>query len=271
VDWELAEWGAFGGNDIRLFEMARMNYLRVQQNALLHPAEMIRRAPPFKDVPFLYDNRQTVPRASTDKRFAVVVFKNGVLDSQLIPIDLPTGPDYAVKPIVGLVIDLWCGISGKLHRRAGCDGQIRLPELGSELVSGKSASDVDRTCNWCWELHSAMNPPTLDANLRSEDAPVKPKWPGLVMSSGEVFVPTAVSYRPLRTQSRVAARAGGPAQLADKKAISLSGADGPVIGRTENLFIGSSLGSVNLRNRFASAQVASSPALCTSHSSTRGN
>jgi hypothetical protein len=128
-----------------LFEMARMNYLRVQQNALLQPAEIIRRAPPFEGVPFLYDNRQTVPHASTSNRFAVVVFKNGVQDSQLIPIDLPAGPDYAVKPIVVLAIDLWCGIAGKLDRRAGCDGQIRLPELGSELVSGKSASDVDRT------------------------------------------------------------------------------------------------------------------------------
>lgn len=137
MDWELAEWGAFGGNDISLFEMARMNYLRVQQNALLQPAEMIRRAPPFENVPFLQDDRQTVPQASTSKRFAVVVFKNGEQDSQLIPIH----SDYAVEPIVGLTIDLWCGVAGKLQRRVGCDGQISLPELGSELVSRRSSRE----------------------------------------------------------------------------------------------------------------------------------
>jgi hypothetical protein len=117
------------GNDISLFEMARMNYLRVQQNALLEPEEMIRRAPPFENSPFLYDNRQTVPHASTSKRFAVVVFKNGVQDSRLIPIDLPASPDCAVKH-VGLAIDLCVGLrasstggEGDLCERCGrpCD------------------------------------------------------------------------------------------------------------------------------------------------------
>jgi hypothetical protein len=120
-----------------LFEMARMNYLRVQQNALLQPAEIIRRAPPFEGVPFLYDNRQTVSHALTSNRFAVVVFKNGVQDSQLIPIDLPAGPDYAVKPIVVLAIDLWCGTAGMLARRAGCDGQISLPEPDLDSSVGR--------------------------------------------------------------------------------------------------------------------------------------
>lgn len=116
-----------------------------------------------------------------------------------------------------------------------------------------------------------MKPPTLDTNLSSEDALVKPKWPSFVMLSGEVFVPTAVSYRRLRAQRGVAARAAGPAQLADKGATFLGGADGPVIGRKENVSIGNSLDGVNWQNRFASAQVASSPALCISHSGTRGN
>jgi hypothetical protein len=83
-----------------------------------------------------------------------------------------------------------------------------------------------------------MNPPTQDINLRSEDALVKPKWPSFVMLSGELFDPTAVScYGPLRVQSGVAARAGGPSQPADKKAISPSGADGPVIGTREHLSV----------------------------------
>jgi hypothetical protein len=116
-----------------------------------------------------------------------------------------------------------------------------------------------------------MIPLTIDTNLMSEDALVKPNCPSFVILSGEVFVPPAVSYRRLRTQRGVPARAAGPAQLADNGAASLGSAAGSVIGRKENVSIGNSLGGVNWQNRFASAQVASSPALCISHSGTRGN
>jgi hypothetical protein len=145
VDWEVAVWGAFEENDISPIEMGRMNYLRDQQNALLQPAEMIRRAPPYEEIPFPYGMyRQPVPHASTPKRFGVDVFKNGVQDSQLIPIDLPGGPDYAVEPIDGLAIDLSGGVAGKLCRRVDSDGQISLPELGPVLSSGKRLSDVHK-------------------------------------------------------------------------------------------------------------------------------
>ena len=80
---------------------------RSRQNALIQPAEMTRKQNPYTDIPSLYDMYlQAVPRPATPKRFGSEVFENGTRDPQLIPMDLPVGPDYVVGPGDGLSIDL---------------------------------------------------------------------------------------------------------------------------------------------------------------------
>lgn len=107
------------------------------------PADMVRRANPYQDVPSLYDMYvQTVARPSTPQRFGTEVFENGAHDLQLIPMDLPAGPDYVVGPGDGLSIDLWGAVSQRLTRTVDRGGQISLPEVGPVNVSGKSISDV---------------------------------------------------------------------------------------------------------------------------------
>src|SRR5580704_589670 len=79
--------------------------------------ELVRAASPYNDIPSLYDMYvQAIPRPAVPKRFGAEVFENGTRDSQLIPMDVPAGPDYVVGPGDGLSIDLWGGVSQRIYR-----------------------------------------------------------------------------------------------------------------------------------------------------------
>ena len=106
---------------------------------------MIRKANPYEGVPSLFDMYiQTVARPTTPRRFGAEIFENGTRDLQLIPMDLPAGPDYVVGPGDGLSIDLWGGVSQRLIRTVDRGGQITLPEAGPILVSGKTLESVQQ-------------------------------------------------------------------------------------------------------------------------------
>jgi len=83
-----------------------------------------------------------------------------------------------------------------------------------------------------------------DVEVRAGDTLVIPKRPSFVMVSGEVFNPTAVSYRPGKSAKWYLSQSGGPTPLANRKAIFVVRADGSVIGATESLWAGRSLGAV---------------------------
>jgi polysaccharide biosynthesis/export protein len=105
--------------------------------------ELVRAASPYNDIPSLYDMYvQAIPRPAVPKRFGAEVFENGTRDSQLIPMDVPAGPDYVVGPGDGLSIDLWGGVSQRIYRVVDREGRVSLPEVGPLLVSGKSLAEV---------------------------------------------------------------------------------------------------------------------------------
>jgi protein involved in polysaccharide export with SLBB domain len=105
--------------------------------------ELVRARSPYNDIPSLYDMYvQAIPRPILPKRFGAEVFENGTRDSQLIPMDVPAGPDYVVGPGDGLSIDLWGGVSQRIFRVVDREGRVSLPEVGPLLVSGKSLADV---------------------------------------------------------------------------------------------------------------------------------
>jgi polysaccharide biosynthesis/export protein len=105
--------------------------------------ELVRARSPYNDIPSLYDMYvQAIPRPSVPKRFGAEVFENGTRDSQLIPMDVPAGPDYVVGPGDGLSIDLWGGVSQRIYRVVDREGRVSLPEVGPLLVSGKSLAEV---------------------------------------------------------------------------------------------------------------------------------
>ena len=113
------------------------------REVLGRPADLVRTANPYNDIPSLYDMyMQALPQPVTPQRFGMQVFAHGARDSRLIPMDLPVGPDYVVGPGDGLSINLWGGVSQRLYRTVDHEGRVSLPEVGPILVSGKSLAEV---------------------------------------------------------------------------------------------------------------------------------
>jgi protein involved in polysaccharide export with SLBB domain len=127
---------------------------------------------------------------------------------------------------------------------------------------------------------------TADVSLRDGDVLVVPKKAGYISVTGQVFNPTAVSYRPGRSAKWYLSQAGGLTMLADKKAVFVVRADGSVISARNNtgLFSGDPLnatlrpgdsivvpekapkiGGLNWTTLIQTAQIASSLALTISY------
>jgi protein involved in polysaccharide export with SLBB domain len=102
-------------------------------------------------------------------------------------------------------------------------------------VSIRITSNIDR-----WRSTSA------DIEVRAGDVLTVPKRPSYVMVSGQVFNPTAISYRPGKSAKWYLSQSGGPTQLANKKAIFVIRADGSVIGGKQGFLIGDSFSAVLL-------------------------
>ncbi len=118
---------------------------RNQQGLSAQSPQLVRAANPYQDIPSLYDMYlQASPRPITPKRFGMEVFENAMQDPSLIPMDLPSGPDYVVGPGDGLAIDLWGGVSRKFYRTVDREGRVSIPEVGPLLVSGKSLAEVQQ-------------------------------------------------------------------------------------------------------------------------------
>ncbi|MGH9830552.1 MAG: SLBB domain-containing protein, partial [Blastocatellia bacterium] len=69
-----------------------------------------------------------------------------------------------------------------------------------------------------------------DVSVRAGDVLMIPKRPGYVVVEGQVYSPSAVSYRTGRSARWYLSQAGGPTNLANKKAIFVIRADGTVLG-----------------------------------------
>jgi len=84
---------------------------------------------------------------------------------------------------------------------------------------------------------------TADIEIRAGDTLLIPKRPSFVMVTGQVFNPTAVSYRPGKSAKWYLSQSGGPTQVANKKAIFVIRADGSVTGTKHGLWNGESMSS----------------------------
>ncbi len=69
-----------------------------------------------------------------------------------------------------------------------------------------------------------------DVTVRAGDVLIVPKRPSFVLVQGQVYGPTAVAYRPGKSARWYLMQAGGPTNLANKKATFVIRADGTVIG-----------------------------------------
>ncbi len=166
--------------------------------------ELVRARSPYSDIPSLYDMYvQAIPRPKTPRRFGAEVFENGTRDSQLIPMDVPAGPDYIVGPGDGLSIDLWGGVSQRIFRVVDREGRVSLPEVGPVLVSGKSLADVQANLQ-----------ETLRTQFRQVSAAVSLTRLRTirVYEVGDIASPGAYDISSLSTPLNALFVAGGPTQ-----------------------------------------------------------
>ena len=178
---------------------------RPESNVLSQPPEMIRKPSPYQDIPSLYDMyMQAVPRPATPRRFGAEVFNNGTRDSQLIPMDLPVGPDYVVGSGDGLSIDLWGSVSQRLYRTVDREGRVSLPEVGPVLVSGKSLDAVQQY------LQQTLRTQFRDV---SADVSLARLRTIRVYEVGDVANPGAYDISSLSTPLNALFVAGGPGRL----------------------------------------------------------
>jgi protein involved in polysaccharide export with SLBB domain len=128
---------------------------------------------------------------------------------------------------------------------------------------------------------------SADVPVRDGDILLIPKKNDYVMVNGQVFNPTAVSYRPGHSARWYLSQAGGTTQLADKKAVFVIRADGSVLSAKNNgvgWFSGDPLGQTlkpgdsivvpevaprigtrNWQNLFQAGQLAASAALAVAY------
>lgn len=78
-----------------------------------------------------------------------------------------------------------------------------------------------------------------DLAVRAGDVMYIPKRPNIVMVDGSVYNPTAVTFKPGKSAGWYLRQAGGPTNMANKKAIFVIRADGSVAGGSGGLFSGS--------------------------------
>jgi polysaccharide biosynthesis/export protein len=177
---------------------------RYQPKPAAPAPELIRASNPYRDIPSLYDMYvQAIPRPAAPKRFGAEVFENGTRDSQLIPMDLPVGPDYVVGPGDGLSIDLWGGVSQRIYRVVDREGRVSLPEVGPVLVSGKSLAEVQE--NLQKNLRSQFRDVSADVSL-ARLRTIR------VYEVGDLANPGAYDISSLSTPLNALFVAGGPTQ-----------------------------------------------------------
>jgi polysaccharide export outer membrane protein len=165
---------------------------------------MVRKKSPYEDIPSLYDMYvQAVTRPATPRRFGAEVFENGTRDSQLIPMDLPAGPDYVVGPGDGLSVDLWGGVSQRLYRVVDREGRVSLPEVGPIEVSGKSLAELQQSLQQI--LRTQFRDVSADVSL-ARLRTIR------VYEVGDVANPGAYDISSLSTPLNALFVAGGPTQ-----------------------------------------------------------
>ena len=165
------------------------------------PVKMVRPANPYADIPSLYDMYvQAAAWQQPAKRFGVDVFRNTVNQPDVIPMDLPVGPDYVVGTGDSLAIDLWGSVSERLVRLVDREGRIALPEIGPLLVSGKNLGEVQQEVQRA--LRSAFREVSADVSL-SRVRTVR------VYVVGDVAEPGAYDISSLSTPLNALFAAGG--------------------------------------------------------------
>lgn len=128
-----------------LYDLSQPVGRNMLRPAVLSPG-MVRENNPYLEIPSLFDMYlQAAPQPAAPQRFGMEVFQNGTRDLDMIPMDIPVGPNYVVGPGDALAIDLWGGVSRRIYGVVDREGHLSLPESAPVLVAGKSLAEVQQT------------------------------------------------------------------------------------------------------------------------------
>lgn len=98
-----------------------------------------------------------------------------------------------------------------------------LDELESLPPTGRLVIHISK------DVRKWANTPA-DLNVRAGDTLFIPKTPNYVAVNGQVYNPTAITYRPGKSAGWYLSQAGGATNMANSKAVCVVRADGSVIG-----------------------------------------
>ncbi len=173
-----------------------------EREAISPTQRLVRRPNPYENIPSLYDMYlQAAARPPALERFGMQIFENGSRDLQMIPMDMPVGPDYVIGPGDGISIDLWGSVSRRFYRVVDREGRVSLPEVGPLLVAGKSLGDVQESVQK--NLRTQFRDVSADISL-SRLRTVR------VYIVGDVVHPGAYDISSLSTPLNALFAAGGP-------------------------------------------------------------
>jgi protein involved in polysaccharide export with SLBB domain len=177
------------------------NFVRARESTTLNQ-RLVQRRNPYDDIPSLYDMYlQAAARPPAVERFGMQVFLNGTRDLQMLPTDLPVGPDYVLGSGDALTVDLWGGVARRLYRIVDREGRIDLPEVGPVMVAGKSLAEVQEAVQKT--LRTQFRDVSADVSL-SRLRTIR------VYVVGDVLRPGAYDIGSLSTPLNALFAAGGP-------------------------------------------------------------
>jgi polysaccharide export outer membrane protein len=181
------------------FSRRRLEQTRPREDS--SPVRMVHSANPYADVPSLYDMYvQAAAVQRPAERFGVDTFRERDNWPDVIPMDLPVGPDYVVGTGDTLSIDFWGSASQRLIRLVDREGRINLPEAGPLLVQGKNLGEIQT------DVQQALR--TVFANV-SADVSLSRLRTVRVYVVGEVTQPGAYDISSLSTPLNALLAAGG--------------------------------------------------------------
>lgn len=92
---------------------------------------------PYPNLPSLYAlYTQDVAVHGNLKRFGSDAFEFDTGNANLLPMDLPVGPDYVLGPGDDLIVNMWGSASARVDETIDRQGQIAIPEAGTVAISG---------------------------------------------------------------------------------------------------------------------------------------
>jgi protein involved in polysaccharide export with SLBB domain len=168
-------------------------------------SKMLHRHTPYPTLPSLRDLYSQYPAMENMekqlKRFGSNTFVYGTGNVDLLPMDLPAGPDYVLGPGDGLTLNIWGSVSQRLTRTIDRQGQVTLPEAGPIMIAGFTITRAQEVIRETLSTHFK--------NIRAEISLQRLRTVRVYVV-GDVQRPGAYDISSLSTPLNALYEAGGP-------------------------------------------------------------